>query len=110
MNRQGRPAKGRIDERQLADGSVAYKLRFSAGAHGRQSLTVHGRHRCGCREPYCEGGGWTRRRARELLDEQLTLVRFGRWEPPPEPVADDLPADAPTLHEYASTWLLRWKA
>src|SRR4051794_29591047 len=105
-----RPASGTIAVRRLSDGSLAFKLRFHAGAQGRQSFNVHSRHRCPCSEPYCQGGGWTRERAQELLEEQVTLSRFGRWEPPVRVAPEDaLPEDAPTMHEYASTWLLRWK-
>jgi hypothetical protein len=66
-----RPATGHIETKPLADGSLAFHLRFTDRAHGRQRVVVHSRHRCSCAEPHCEGGGWSLDRAREILDELL---------------------------------------
>jgi hypothetical protein len=49
--------------------------------------------------------GWTRRRAREELDDVLAQVRLGIWQPraaDPEPPVEE---PEPTFHEFASEWL-----
>ena len=49
--------------------------------------------------------GWTRKRARDELDNVLAQVRLGIWEPDaaePEPPTEE---PEPTFHEFASEWL-----
>lgn len=58
-----RPAKGSLLTRKLTDGTLTFRLRFSA--HGRrQDVYLHERRGCACG---C-GGGWNERTARVELE------------------------------------------
>ena len=102
-----RPSTGGVRTRELADGTRAFELRFSA--HGRrEGLTLHERADCECG---C-GGGWTERAARNELANVRARVRAGVWQREtarPQPAPPPTP-DIPTFHEYASQWLERRSA
>ena len=100
-----RHASGGIETKRLADGTVAFELRFRARGR-RESVTLHERPLCDCG---C-GGGWDERSARRELANTLARVRAGVWirdAQHPRVAAHDAAAAAaiPTFHEYASYWL-----
>lgn len=87
-----RAASGQIVELRRKRGKV-FAIRFRAYGQ-RQYVTL------GTTED-----GWTRRRAREELDDVLAQVRLGIWQPraaEPEPPIEE---PEPTFHEFASEWL-----
>jgi integrase len=90
---------GGIAQEAQADGTLAFRLRFTA--HGaRQTVVLHERRSCECG---C-GGGWTERTARVELRDIIAAVTVGVWECP----ARSVPTSGkpmPTFHEYASYWL-----
>jgi integrase len=86
-----RPATGEIRERRRKDGSILYSARVRAG--GRRHTVKFGTDR----------EGWTRSRVEAELEEILTRIKLGIWQPPAEPDQDQ--AREPTFHEVASSWL-----
>ena len=91
---------GRVELRELADGTRAFRLRFMV--HGRRELvTLHERSGCECG---C-GGGWSEPAARNELGNALARVRAGVWQPRRTPAAAAQDARRLTFHEYASDWL-----
>jgi hypothetical protein len=98
-----RPASGTILTRALADGTLLFRLRFTAyGA--RQDVYLHERRdcRCGC------GGGWNKRTARVELDNILARVKTRVWRRAERPVREAAPPgprEAPTFGDYAPRWL-----
>ena len=102
-----RPSSGGVRIRELADGTRAFELRFTAYGQ-REGVTLHERADCECG---C-GGGWTERAARNELANVRARVRAGvcqrekaRPQPAPPPTSE-----IPTFHEYASQWLERRSA
>jgi integrase len=91
-----RPSTGAVIENtQLVDPTFA--LRFSANGK-RQYVTLGSRR-----------DGWTPARAEIALQDTLTDVRRGTWQPPePEPVA--APREVPSFHVFASEWFEQKKA
>src|SRR4051794_28936383 len=85
-----RPVKGQVIERKTSAG-VVYALRFSAYAE-RHYVTL------GTRDE-----GWTRQKAELELQDVLTDVRRGKWEPPSISKRDI--RQEPTFHAFASEWL-----
>ncbi|HEV7492526.1 tyrosine-type recombinase/integrase [Baekduia sp.] len=88
--------KGAVLERATTKGTV-YALRFSAGEHGRQYVTL-GRER----------DGWTRERADEELSYVIAQVQRGVWRPPRRATPDAAAAETrqmPTFGEFARQWL-----
>jgi integrase len=98
-----RPASGTILTRTLADGTLLFRLRFTA--HGaRQDVYLHERRDCRCR---C-GGGWNKRTVRRELDNILARVKAGVWrraERPAREAAPARPRETPTFGDYAPGWL-----
>jgi integrase len=98
-----RPASGTILTSTLADGTLLFRLRFTAyGA--RQDAYLHERRdcRCGC------GGGWNERTARLELGNILARVKAGVWRTAGRPLRDGPPPgphEAPTFGDYAPGWL-----
>jgi len=97
-----RPATGSVKIEKQSDGTLRFRLRFSA-YNKRESLMLHEQRDCACG---CTGG-WTQRTARVELDNILARVQAGIWERPKvQPVAPaKVFAEMPTFHEYASYWL-----
>ncbi len=96
-----RPATGRVEVEKQADGTLKFRLRFSADGE-RQSLTLHEARDCACG---C-GGGWTANNARRELQNILARVQAGIWErPKPAPKVEKIFKGMPSFHEYASYWL-----
>lgn len=60
----------------LADGTLSFRLRFSAYGE-RRIVFLHERTGCVCG---C-GGGWTERAARTELGNILAKVKVGVWRP-----------------------------
>jgi integrase len=100
----GRPARGSIRVRVLADGTRSFQLRFWVGGE-RADDTLHERPdcRCGC------GGAWSEQRARAELQNVLARLQAGIWRPRP-PI--ELPQQGLTwrFDQYATDWLARWSA
>ena len=91
---------GRVELRELADGTRAFRLRFMV--HGRRELvTLHERSGCECG---C-GGNWSEPAARNELGNALARVRAGVWQSRRTPAAAAQDARRLTFHEYASDWL-----
>src|SRR3982750_711158 len=95
-----RQTSGGLEVKTLPDGTSAFELRFRARGR-RESVTLHGRDACECG---C-GGGWDDRSARTELGNILARVRAGVWEPRAVVARPTAPAQAPTFHESASSWL-----
>jgi hypothetical protein len=98
-----RPNTGGVRIRELADGTRAFELRFSAYGR-REGVTLHERADCECG---C-GGSWTERAARNELANVRARIRAGaatRNRTSATDAAGDL--RVPTFHEYASQWLER---
>jgi integrase len=97
-----RPAKGSLLIRKLTDGTLTFRLRFSA--HGRrQDVYLHERRDCACG---C-GGGWNERTARVELENLVARARAGVWEPAKPTGHDGATEDAaamPTFEAYAREW------
>src|SRR3954449_4162088 len=85
-----RPVKGQVVERRTSAG-VVFALRFSAYGE-RHYVTL------GTRDE-----GWTRQKAELELQDVLTDVRRGKWEPPTISKRDI--RQEQTFHEFASEWL-----
>src|SRR3954452_4923673 len=85
-----RPVKGQVVERRTSAG-VVFALRFTAYRE-RQYVTLGTRVE-----------GWTRQKAELELQDVLTDVRRGRWEPPSISKRDI--RQEPNFHEFASEWL-----
>lgn len=86
-----RPATGEIRERRRKDGSVFYSARVRV--ESRRHTMKFGTDR----------EGWTRARVEAELEEILTRIKLGIWEPPSE--REQNRAGEPTFHEVASSWL-----
>jgi integrase len=95
-----RVATGSVLTRTLGDGTRSFRLRFHALGK-RQDVFLHERPGCTCG---C-GGGWDERNARTELGNIQARVRAEVWRPPQPPAPERVPTEAPTFHEYASTWL-----
>jgi integrase len=88
--------KGAVLERATSKG-IVYALRFSAGEHGRQYVTL-GR----------ASDGWTRERADDELAYVIAQVQRGVWQPPRREPADVAVPEArpmPTFGDFARQWL-----
>ncbi len=84
-----RAATGQVIRRK----SGAWALRFRAHGH-RQYVTLG-----------TAAEGWTRAKAQTELENTLTDVRRGRWQPPePEPEAPVRENPDPIFHNFASRW------
>jgi integrase len=77
-----RETKGSCKGRRLADGTLAFDLRFQVNGQ-RESLVLHERAGCSCG---C-GGGWDEPSARTHLGNILAEIRLGIWERPEPPAA-----------------------
>jgi integrase len=96
-----RPATGRVEVEQQADGTLRFRLRFRANGK-RESQMLHEARDCACG---C-GGGWTENNARVELNNILARVKAGIWErPKAPPAAEKRFKEIPTFHEFASYWL-----
>jgi len=95
-----RPATGSVLTTKLRDGSRKFRLRFAAGGE-RQDLILHERPGCECG---C-GGGWTETAARTELGNVQARIRAGVYQRPQPLALPEPPAEVPTFHEYASSWL-----
>jgi integrase len=96
-----RESTGGILTRRLADGTRAFRLRFSADGR-RHDIYLHERPGCECG---C-GGGWDERAARTELGNVLARVRVGVWRPSdPTGAKAQAPKQIPTFREYAHEWL-----
>ena len=96
-----RPATGRVEVETHVDGTLKFRLRFSAYGE-RQSLMLHEARDCACG---CTGG-WTENNARRELQNILARVQAGIWErPKPAPKVEKIFKGMPSFHEYASYWL-----
>jgi hypothetical protein len=96
--------KGGIIVETLADGTLAFRLRFRA--HGkRQTTYLHEARDCKC--DYRCGGGWNERTATVELDNIIARVKAGVWQPPKRASRTSKPADAgvPRFLAYSSDWL-----
>lgn len=87
-----RPVRGHIDPIPLADGTLAFHLRFPANGE-RERVILHEREECEC----C-GGGWDEVAARQYLTTALAKVRAGVWEPPTRPSEDEEANEDPPLY------------
>ena len=91
---------GTIDAKLLADGTVAFHLRFRVnGRREREILHERAGCECGC------GGGWNERTARTELGNIRARIRAGVWRLAPAPAPAPKNRPSPTFHEYASLWL-----
>jgi integrase len=96
-----RPATGRVEVEQQADGTLRFRLRFRVNGK-RESQMLHEARDCACG---C-GGGWTENNARVELNNILARIKAGIWEPPkPAPAIVKRFKEIPTFHEFASYWL-----
>jgi integrase len=96
-----RSASGTIHTSTLADGTRAFRLRFSVGGR-REIVSLHERTGCECG---C-GGGWDEPAARTELGNVLARVRAGVWQRPQSQAAPSEPSGASIgFHEYATRWL-----
>ena len=96
-----RPPTGRVDTKKLADGTLRFRLRFSAYGE-RESVALHEARGCACG---C-GGGWTENNAHRELQNILARVEAGIWErPKPPPKIEKVFNAMPSFHEFASYWL-----
>ena len=96
-----RPATGRVETEQQADGALKFRLRFSANGE-REQLMLHESRDCACG---C-GGGWTENNAHRELKNILARVQAGIWERPKlAPKVEKAFKGMPSFHEYASYWL-----
>jgi integrase len=98
-----RETKGSCKPRALADGTLAFDLRFQVSG-ARESLVLHERAGCTCG---C-GGGWDEPAARAHLGNVLAEVRLGIWERPEPPAAFADFGDrgeVPTYGEYSEWWI-----
>ncbi len=96
-----RPATGRVEVERHADGTLKFRLRFSAYGR-REHLMLHEARDCACG---C-GGGWTENNARREIQNILARIEAGIWERrKPAPKVEKAFAEMPTFHEYASYWL-----
>ena len=95
-------ATGGIKVEKLANGTIAFRLRFKAYGK-RQSVRLHEARDCDCG---C-GGGWNERTARVELDRILACVKAGVWEAPARTPRTSQPVDsgAPVFLDYSSRWL-----
>jgi integrase len=96
--------KGSMTPETLADGTLAFRLRFRA--YGRRRTTyLHERRDCDC--IYKCGGGWNERTAHVELDRILACVKAGVWQPPKRPSIEPKPVDtgSPLFVPYGAKWL-----
>jgi integrase len=95
-----RPATGSLKRETLADGTLAFRLRFPA--YGiRETVVLHERRDCDCD---C-GGGWTERTARVELETILAKVKAGVWERPVPQTVEPRFKGMPWFEEFAEYWL-----
>lgn len=87
MNRNGRPRRGNIETRDLANGEVAFVARFQARGRPQKVTLGHTPE-------------WNRQRAEEELENILADVRRGAWRPH-VPVKDK---PVPTIGELADEY------
>jgi integrase len=97
-------ATGTLDREVLADGTLAFRLRFRAYGE-RQSVFLHERRDCDCRHK-C-GGGWNERTARVELRKIIARVEAGIWQKPirREVARNVAPAEIPLFDDYIEYWL-----
>jgi len=97
-----RPATGTITTETAGDGTLCFRLRFSA-YRKRETVRLHERRDCECG---C-GGAWNERTAAVELENILARVKARVWTPPERRSAASTSADAgvPTFREYSSRWL-----
>ena len=96
-----RPFTGSITPERQADGTITFRLRFTATGV-RETVLLHERRTCDCG---C-GGGWTERNAQAELRNLIARVSAGVWErPKPATSSPAREKRMPTFHEYASYWL-----
>jgi hypothetical protein len=97
-------ATGTLDREVLADGTLAFGLRFRAYGE-RQSVFLHERRDCDCRHR-C-GGGWNERTARVELRKIIARVEAGIWQKPTrrEVARSAAPAEIPLFDDYIEYWL-----
>jgi integrase len=89
-----RPATGEVILKHTANGDVAFALRFRA--YGQRRYVTLG----------YASEGWTEQKARDELTLTMAAVRRGTWQPLVAPEVT-VPADVPTIAEFASVWLDR---
>src|ERR1700735_305296 len=97
-------ATGTLDIEVLADGTLAFRLRFRAYGE-RQSVFLHERRDCDCQHR-C-GGGWNERTARVELRKIIARVEAGIWQKPTrrEVTRSVAPAEIPLFDDYIEYWL-----
>ena len=96
-----RPVTGSLKVEQQVDGTLRFRLRFTADGK-RETLMLHEQRDCDCG---C-GGGWSERTGRVELRNILARIEAGIWErPKAKPTVEKQFAQMPTFHEYASYWL-----
>jgi integrase len=97
-----RPAEGTITTDTVTDGTLRFRLRFSA-YRKRETVRLHERRDCDCG---C-GGGWNDRTAAVELENILARVKAGVWTPPERrsPASASADTEMPTFREYSSRWL-----
>jgi len=96
-----RPVTGSLKLEQQVDGTLRFRLRFTAEGK-RETLMLHEQRDCDCG---C-GGGWSERTGRVELRNIIARIEAGIWErPKPKPPVEKQFAQMPTFHEYASYWL-----
>ncbi len=96
-----RPVTGSLKVEQQVDGTLRFRLRFTADGK-RETLMLHEQRDCdcGCR------GGWSERTGRVELKNLLARIEAGIWERPQvKPPVEKQFVGVPTFHEYASYWL-----
>ena len=96
-----RARSGSVRPKSLADGTLAFHLRFVANGE-RQTEVLHERRGCGC----C-GGSWDRQRAEIELQNVLARVEAGIWEPRRASDASE-PETTWRFDQYATDWFRRW--
>jgi integrase len=96
-----RPVTGSLKVEQQVDGTLRFRLRFTADGK-RETLMLHEQRDCDCG---CDGG-WSERTGRVELRNILARIEAGIWERPKAkaPVEKEF-VGVPTFHEYASYWL-----
>jgi integrase len=97
-----RPATGTITTEAAGDGTLCFRLRFSA-YRKRETVRLHERRDCDCG---C-GGGWNERTVAVELENILARVKARVWTPPTRraPASTGTDAGVPTFREYSSRWL-----
>ena len=87
----GRPRKSRVEERPLADGSIAFVSKLTVAVGDRRNVVLgHSRD------------GMTESLAREELERQEAQVKLGLWQDSSARPATG--QDGATFHEFATDW------